>query len=112
MKSEKGRIGPFVDLLVVLDFSDRVTQLRLPASFVRECAGEMPGSVALYHTSGSRYWNVNAERHGPDALVLTIGWRHFVIENALLRRTRELLGERVGPRRSSHHRRQLLARPR
>jgi hypothetical protein len=55
MKSEKGRIGPFVDLLVVLDFSDRVTQLRLPASFVRECAGEMPGSVALYHTSGSRY---------------------------------------------------------
>jgi hypothetical protein len=25
MKSEKGRIGPFVDLLVVLDFSDRVT---------------------------------------------------------------------------------------
>jgi hypothetical protein len=40
----------------------------------------MPGGVG--------YWNINAERHGPDALVFTIGWRHFVIENALLRGTR------------------------
>jgi hypothetical protein len=48
----------------------------------------MPDDVALYHTGGSWYWNVNAECHGPDALIFTIGWRHFVIKNALLCGTR------------------------
>jgi hypothetical protein len=88
VKPEEGRIVRFADLLVVLDASDWVDRLRLPASSARECAGEMPGGVALYHTGGSRYWNVNAEHRGPDVLILTIGWRHFVIENALLRGTR------------------------
>jgi hypothetical protein len=43
----------------------------------------MPNGVALYHTGVSRYWNVNAEQQGPDVLLLTIGWRRFVTENAL-----------------------------
>jgi hypothetical protein len=47
--------------------------LRLHASFTRECAGEMPGGVSLYHTCGSRYWNINTERQGPDILLLTVG---------------------------------------
>jgi hypothetical protein len=48
----------------------------------------MSGGVAMYHTGGRQFWNVNTERRGPDVLVFTIGWRHFVIENALLLGTR------------------------
>jgi hypothetical protein len=43
----------FADLLVMLDASDWCNRLRLPASFARECASEMPGGVAFYHTSGA-----------------------------------------------------------
>jgi hypothetical protein len=84
MKPEEGRVATFVDLLIVLDASDWVNKLRLPATFARKCTGEMPGGVALYHTNGVRYWNVNTERRGHDDLLLTVGWRHFVVENALL----------------------------
>jgi hypothetical protein len=88
VKPEEAHIIQFANLLVVLDASDWVDRLRVSAFFARECAGEMPCGVALYHTGGCRYWSVNAERQGPGVLLLTIGWRHFVIENALLRGSR------------------------
>ena len=85
MKPEGGRAIRFADLLVVLDASDWGDRLRLPASFARESAGEMPSGAALYHTGGSRYWDINAEQQGPDVLLLTVGWRRFTTENAFSR---------------------------
>jgi hypothetical protein len=85
VKPVGGRAVWFADLLVVLDASDWGDRLRLPASFARGSAGELPDGVALYHTGGSRYWNVNAERQGPDVLLLTVSWRRFATENALSR---------------------------
>jgi hypothetical protein len=96
VKPEGGRAVRFSELLVVLDDSDWGDRLRLPASFARECAGEMPGGVALYHTGGSRYWNINAEQQGPDVLLLTVGWRRFIAENALLHGIRLRLRYRGG----------------
>jgi hypothetical protein len=61
-----------------------------------ECAGELPSGQALYHTGGNRYWNVNAERQGLDVLLLTIGWNHFVAENAFSRGFRLRLRYRGG----------------
>jgi hypothetical protein len=81
---------------VVLDASNWGDRLRLPVSFARECTGEMPGCVALYHTGGSRYWNINAERQGPDVLLLTVGWRRFATENAFSRGFRLRLRYRGG----------------
>jgi hypothetical protein len=61
-----------------------------------ECAGKTPGGVALYHTGGNRYRNINAERHDLDVLLLTVGWGHFITENAFSRWFRLRLRYRGG----------------